>query len=150
VGTDEQFARFCRNVLGQPELAEDVRFKTNWERKRHRQQIDGIIGDIFVQDTREHWLELLRKAGISAGLVRGVLEALSSPEVAAREMVVEVEHPTAGTVPMVKSPLRFSVSELGKVQPPPLLGQHTDTVLKNYLGFDDAHIENLRSSGAIG
>jgi crotonobetainyl-CoA:carnitine CoA-transferase CaiB-like acyl-CoA transferase len=92
----------------------------------------------------------MRELGIPCGEVRSVGAALSSPEAIARGMVAEVEHPTAGRISMVASPLKLQETPVARPVAPPLLGQHTGDVLANRLGLDSTRIDELREAGVIG
>jgi crotonobetainyl-CoA:carnitine CoA-transferase CaiB-like acyl-CoA transferase len=148
-GTDRLFQALCREVLGRPDMAEDPRFADNAARAAHRDALFAHLEETFASDTCERWLERLEAAGLPAGAVRTVAEALESPEVAARGMLAEVEHPTAGALRLVASPLRLSDTPVVKPAAPPLLGQHTEEVLREVLGLDEPRLAALRQTGVI-
>jgi len=147
VGNDSQFVRFAE-VLGHPEWAEDERFLQNATRVTNRDAIDALVTDVIIERTREEWIEVLDAAGITSGPINSVAEALSSPQARAGGMVTEIEHPTAGLLRMLGLPIRFSDTAASTQHPPPLLGEHTDEVLRE-LGFEDPDIEQLRVFGVI-
>jgi crotonobetainyl-CoA:carnitine CoA-transferase CaiB-like acyl-CoA transferase len=97
----------------------------------------------------EEWLGALEAAGIPCGRVRTVAEALDGPQVAARELLLEVEHASLGRGRFVGSPIHLSDAGRGSRLPPPLLGQHTEEVLRERLGLSLAEIEALARAGAI-
>src|SRR5690606_20234765 len=99
-------------------------------------------------DSRANWIDKMRRAGVPAGSVRSVGEALRAPEVRHRGMVRTVEHPRAGTLEVVASPIRMSESPVGPPVAAPLLGEHTDAVLTEF-GFDAEAIARLRAAGAV-
>jgi crotonobetainyl-CoA:carnitine CoA-transferase CaiB-like acyl-CoA transferase len=148
-GTDRLFTKLCRTVLGRPDLVEDPRFHVSTARARNREALFAILDAIFVTDTAEHWAARLEAEGLPAGPVRTVAEALESEEVRARDMVVTVEHPTAGPLRLIASPHRFSATPVVPPTAPPLLGQHTEEVLRTVLGYDDARITTLREEKVI-
>ncbi len=147
---DRLFAKLCREVLDRPDLLADPRFATNAARVVNREALFAILDAIFASDTRERWLARLGAAGLPAGAVRTVSEALESEEVSSRGMVVTVDHPTAGALRIVGSPFRFSESDLPPAIAPPLLGQHTAEVLRDLLGLDETALAGLREAKVIG
>jgi succinate---hydroxymethylglutarate CoA-transferase len=148
VGNDTQFARFAA-LLGKPEWAADNRFAKNPERVNHRDALDSAITDILRVDSAETWIEKLTAAGIPCGRINSVAQALSDPHTAARDMVVSMNHPTAGEVKSVGIPFRFSATPASVRRPPPTLGQHTEQVLRDVLDVSDARIAELRSARVI-
>lgn len=149
-GTDRLFERLCREALGRPDLVEDPRFGTNTARAVHREALFASLGEIFAAETAEHWLARLEAAGLPAGAVRTISEALESEEIGARQMVDTVDHPTAGALRIVASPHRFSATPVARAVAPPLHGQHTDEILRDVLGYDEARIAELREAGVTG
>ena len=116
---------------------------------QNRDELYASLGEIFITDTQENWLDKLVAAGVPGGAVRNVSEALEASETAARNMVVSVPHPAAGDVRLIGSPLRFSETPVVSPTAPPLLGQHTDDILKELLEMDSASIERLRQKKII-
>ncbi|MFN4090256.1 MAG: CaiB/BaiF CoA transferase family protein [Alphaproteobacteria bacterium] len=149
IGNARQWERFCIDVLDRPDLLEDPRFATNPGRLQNRQAVRDLLTATFLTDTRENWIARMRAAGVPAGSVRAVGEALEAPEIRYRGMVREVEHPTVGTISMLASPLKLSGTPTADLQAPPLLGQHTDEVLAA-AGYDAAAIVSLRERGIVG
>lgn len=147
VGNDRQFARLC-DVLEVPTLAGDVRFATNAGRVRHRDVLVPMLQSAFRARDRHAWLALLEAAGIPCGPVNDIADVFADPQVRARGMVVEAPHPLAGVVALVDSPMKLSATPVDLRYAPPLLGQHTDEVLRE-AGYDDAEIVALRARGAI-
>jgi crotonobetainyl-CoA:carnitine CoA-transferase CaiB-like acyl-CoA transferase len=117
-------------VLGCPELAADERFRTNDGRMRHRQALTTRLEQCLVSADVTTWVNRLEEAGVPAGPVLDYAEVLDGdPQVAAREMVVEIEHPEAGPVKTLGFPIKLSRTPASIRHPPPLLGEHTATVL---------------------
>ena len=143
VGNDLQFQTLCQ-VLEAPRWADDPRFSTNPARVRHRDALLPMIEERLSRRPAAAWLAVLEAAGIPAGPVRTVPEALSSPEAAEREMVVRV-----GGVPMVAPVPKLNKTPARVASRPPRLGEHTDAVLADLLGYDPARISGLRAAGAI-
>ena len=147
VGNDRQFARLC-GLLDLAVLADDSRYATNPARVRHRETLVPLLQDAFRTKERRAWLASLEAAGIPCGPVNDIADVFADPQVRARGMVGHVEHPHAGMVPLVASPMKLSATPVDLRHAPPLLGQHTDEVLRE-AGYDDEEIAALRTRGAI-
>lgn len=149
VGNDGQFARLCE-VIGRPELAEDQRFATNPARVEHRDDLIPILEEIFETRPTQAWIEDLLDAGVPCGPVNDIPTALSDPQAQARDMVQEIEHPQAGTIPLVGPvpKLRETPAEIRRA--PPLLGEHTEEVLRDVLEYDESTMRRLHNGDAIG
>jgi len=132
VATDAQFVRFCE-AIGAPEMAADPRFATNALRQAGRPALVLDIEKHLAQDTREHWLGRFERAGIPAGPILDIEEAFASPLATERQMRVEVEHPKSGRINQVGAPWKIDGESSPVRMPPPLLGQHTDEVLRDWL-----------------
>ncbi len=148
VGNDGQFAKFAA-VLGHAEWATDPRFIKNPDRVGNRDALDELIKAELKREGAESWIEKLTVAGIPCGRINSVEQALAAPHAIARDMVTSVEHPTAGNVKMLGIPFRFSDTPASIRRAPPLLGQHTEAVLREELGFSDARINALRAEKVI-
>ena len=148
VGNDGQFAKFAA-VLGHAEWATDPRFIKNPDRVGNRDALDELIKAELKREGAEAWIEKLTVAGIPCGRINSVAQALAAPHAIARDMVTTVEHPTAGAVKMLGIPFRFSDTPASIRRAPPLLGQHTEAVLREELGFSDARINALRAEKVI-
>jgi glutaryl-CoA transferase len=147
-GNDNLYRKFCE-AAGCPELANDARFATNGKRVENRDALKRLLDAIFARRTKKEWGELLDAAGVPNGPINDIAQVFAEPQVQARGVRIEVEHPVAGRLPMVASPMRFSATPIEHRTPPPRLGEHTDAVLKEILGKSDAEIARLRSSGAL-
>jgi crotonobetainyl-CoA:carnitine CoA-transferase CaiB-like acyl-CoA transferase len=145
---DGQFARLCQ-ALGCPELALDERFRTNGERVRNRDALNEVLNARFRRAPVAHWTQTMVAAGLPCGPVNTIDQAFADAQVRARGMRVELEHPVAGVLPVLASPLRLSASPVAYQRAPPLLGQHTESVLAELLGLDAQRIAGLRAAGAI-
>jgi len=143
VGNDGQFQKFAA-VLGRPELAGDERFASNPARVRNREVLVPLLADIMRAKTRAHWIAVLEQAGVPCGPINDLQEVFEDPQVQARGLQVELPHPSAGQVNLVASPMRLSATPPQYDMPPPLLGQHTDEVLGELLGYDAGRIAALR------
>jgi crotonobetainyl-CoA:carnitine CoA-transferase CaiB-like acyl-CoA transferase len=128
---DGLYRKLCE-AIDRSDLAGDERYRTNSSRVAHRDELVGELERVFAARPADEWVDRLQRAGVPAGKVRGVLEALAEAH------TVTVEHPTIGTLPLVASPL----GPRTETKPPPLLGQHTREVLAE-LGYDDQQLEAL-------
>ena len=147
VGNDRQFASLAR-LIGLPDLADDPRFAVNSARVANRAELIPLINERTAAKTRSQWLDGLRSVGVPCGEVRSVSEAVNSAEAQARGMVSLVPHPTQGDIRMVSSPLQLLGTPVAAPVAPPVLGQHTASVLQA-LGYDTQAIERLAADGVV-
>ena len=147
-GNDNLYRRFCE-AAGCPELAGDARFATNGKRVENRVELTRLLQGIFAKRPTQHWLELLEAAGVPNGPINNVAQVFEEPQVRARGVRVELDHPVAGKLPTVASPMRFSGTPVEHRLAPPLLGQHTEEILRERLGRSAAQIAALRAEGVI-
>ena len=148
VASEGIWRRFCQ-AIGKAEWAEDSRFEKNSDRVENRSLLIGLISEIFLGRRTDEWLKILNSAEVPCAPVQTVDQVFKAPQVLHREMLVEVEHPTAGTVPMAGIPVKFSATPASVRLPPPLLGQHTEEVLKSWLGMVDKEISELKRKTVI-
>ncbi|MDB5556570.1 MAG: Formyl-CoA transferase [Rhizobium sp.] len=148
VGNDGQFRKFAE-VLGHPEWADDTSFAVNSARVENRVPLDDLIDEALAGESALSWIEKLKAAGIPCGLINTVKQALAAPQTAARSMVETVQHSTAGEVKMLGIPMKFSGTPASVRTAPPTLGQHSDEVLRDMLGYDAARIAALRANGVV-
>jgi crotonobetainyl-CoA:carnitine CoA-transferase CaiB-like acyl-CoA transferase len=135
-------------VIERPELAGDARFATNGERMRNLGELTPIIGEELKKRPSAEWIRLFEEAGVPVGPVNKIGDMLADPQVAAREMVVEVDHPKAGRTKALGHPIKFSETPGAIERAAPLLGQHTREVLGG-LGYSAAEIDKLYAQGAV-
>ncbi|MEH0110862.1 CaiB/BaiF CoA-transferase family protein [Tersicoccus sp. MR15.9] len=147
VGNDSLWRRFAPAV-GRPDLTEDPRFTTNPLRVAHRDELIGIVEETLAGGTTAEWLRRLEDAGVPVGPIQNVAEAVADPQVVARGMVQEVEHPTAGPLRTLACPIRLTRTPASVRTAPPLLGQHSDEILTAH-GFSAEDVQGLRAAGAI-
>ncbi len=147
-GNDNLFNKFC-DAAGCPHLPKDVRFATNAERVKNRVEITRLLNEVFEKRTTKEWVKLLDDAGVANGPINTIKEVFEEPQVIARGMKIELPHAAAGKVPLVASPMKFSGTPLQHDIPPPVVGQHTDEILRSVLKKTDAEIAALKASGAV-
>jgi crotonobetainyl-CoA:carnitine CoA-transferase CaiB-like acyl-CoA transferase len=148
-GNDALFARLAR-ALGRPDWLADERFAQNAARVAHREALYAELRPLVAARSVADWDALLRDEGIPGGPILEIEQTLAHPQLAARGMVASLEHPRAGRIRVTGFPFGLSDTPCGPTGPPPLLGEHTDAVLAELLGADEATLERLRESGAIG
>jgi len=139
VATDAQFLRFCEAIRA-PELAGDPRFATNALRQAARPELVRAIEDHLREGTRDEWLARFEEFGIPAGPIFDIEEAFASPLATAREMRLEVEHPTAGRISQVGAPWKVDGRSSPIRRPPPTLGEHTAEVLREWIDYDASRL----------
>ena len=147
-GNDNLFKKFC-DAAGCGELVADPRFATNGKRVENRAEITRLLQDIFKKRKTVEWVELLDGAGVPNGPINNIAQVFAEPQVKARGVRIELEHAGGATLPLVASPMRFSETQVEYRLAPPLLGQHTEEVLRGILGKSDAEIARLRAEGVI-
>ena len=135
-------------VIERPELANDPRFTTNGERMRHLEALTPIIAGELKKRSSAEWIRLFEEAGVPVGPVNRIGDMLADPQVAAREMVVEVEHPKAGRTKALGHPIKFSGTPGSIERAAPLLGQHTREILGD-LGYSAGEIDKLYAEAAV-
>ena len=148
VGSEPLWRSFCA-VLGRSDLAADPRFETNAKRVANYDALRDVLAPLLRARPAGEWLSALEEAGIPCGRVRTVAEALESPQVAARGLLLDVDHPRAGRGRYVGSPIGLDGAGRGSHRPPPLLGQHTEEVLAEWLGLSGAEVADLRRGGVV-
>ncbi len=148
VGNDGQYRRFVE-AGGRPELALDERFATNPMRVRHRDTLVPILAEMVKTKTKQQWIDALEAAGVPCGPINNLDEVFENPQVQSRGMRVDLPHPTGGDVKLVGSPIKMSQTPPGYDMPPPMLGQHTQEILRDVLGQNEEQITALREKGVI-
>jgi len=147
-GNDNLFRKFCE-VAGRRELADDARFVNNGKRIANRAELTRILSEVMLKRSMPDWLDALEKAGVPCGPINDLKQVFEEPQAVARGLRMELPHPTAGKVSLTRSPMRFSETPVQHDVPPPTLGQHTDQVLRELLGKNEAEIARLRSEAII-
>ena len=139
--------RLCR-AIGRAELITDPRFEVNAGRMANRPALEATLGETLKTQPMAHWLSILEAAGVPCGPIYDISQVYADPQVVARDMVVEVEHPTAGTIRNVGIPVKFSETPGNIRRPPPLFGEHTAEVLAEF-GYTTGEIDTLRDRGIV-
>ena len=147
VGNDGQFAKFCE-VAGAPHLAQDPRYARNAERVRHRATLVPLLAALMKARTRADWLASLEAAKVPSGPINDLADVFADPQVQAREMTTRLPHPLAGEVTLVASPMKLSATPVQYRRAPPLLGEHTAEVLREF-GVDATELAALRQARAV-
>ncbi|MBB4864148.1 crotonobetainyl-CoA:carnitine CoA-transferase CaiB-like acyl-CoA transferase [Pseudomonas nitritireducens] len=147
-GNDSQFVSLC-DAIGLPELPKDPRFTRNADRVRNREIIVGKLAEHFQGDTADNWVKRIHAMKVPVGVINDIGRALDEPQVVARDMLVDIPHAQNPAFRMVGSPLKLSETPIEYQRPAPMLGEHTDEVLKRRLGLDDARLTQLKADGVI-
>lgn len=148
VGNDLQWQKFCE-LAGLEDLAHDPRFATNPMRVKYRKELIPMVAEAMLRRPSQEWLTELNRLRIPCGPINTLDKVFSDPQVQFRDMVADVPHPTAGTVKMVASPMKMSQTPCEIRRHPPLLGEHTDEILRERLGLNVEEIQRLRQEGIL-
>ncbi|MDF1500596.1 MAG: CoA transferase [Anaerolineales bacterium] len=148
VANEMQWERFCK-VIGQPDLQVDPRFRTNGDRVQHRDELSAILEEKFSQRKAQDWLASFMQAGLPCGPINDIGEVFEHPQVEARRLIIESDHPSAGTLRLTGFPYKLSDTPPALRLPPPRLGEHTEDVLVDLLGYQLADLSAFRQNNAI-
>lgn len=148
VGNDGQYAKFCA-VAGRPELSQDPRFAKNSERVRNRALLVPMLEEVMRTRSKQDWLSALESAKVPCGAINNLAEVFDDPHVQSRGMVHTWERPGTGPVNLVSSPMKLSATPVRNDVAPPLLGQHTNEVLGELLGYSEEKVQQLREAAII-
>ena len=149
VGNDGQWRRFCE-IGGQAALADDPRFQRVRDRVRNREALLPLLEEMVSRFSSVHWIEAMEAAGVPCGPINDLQQVFENPQVRARGMRVDLNRPDAGAVRLVANPIKASRTPPTYRLPPPRLGEHTEAVLADVLGWDAARIAAARAAGALG
>lgn len=148
VASEVIWKRFCEAV-GQRDLINDPRFADNSKRVGNRSELIAILSKTFLQRRNDAWFKSLTDAEVPCAPVQTIDQVFQAPQVLQRDMLIEVDHPTAGKVRMAGIPVKFSVTPASVRMPPPLLGEHNDAILRTWLGMSAASIDELKREKVI-
>jgi len=143
-GNESQYRAYCR-AIGVPELGDDPRFATNRLRVANRVELIGILTAIMLEGRRDDWIAKLEAVGVPCGPINDIAQAFAHPQAQARQLRRDMPHPAGGVAPVTASPLRFSGSPVVYRRAPPLLGEHTEEVLRDVLGKSAEAIAAFKS-----
>ena len=146
-GNDTQFIQLCRSI-GLPELPNDVRFTRNADRVKHRDEVIEILSKHFLSKTADDWVSAIYAAKVPVGVINNLEQAFNEPQVIARETLVEMQHPQREKLTVVGSPIKLSRTPVEYRNAPPLLGEHTQTILGRIIS--PAKLDELKAKGVIG
>lgn len=146
---DGQFRRYCE-AAGMPELANDLRYRTNADRVRNRDALIETISQISRQHPTQYWLRCLDEAGVPCAPVNTIDQVFADPQVKHRQMQITMPHPaTNSNVRLIGDPIKLSETPVTYRYPPPMMGQHSESVLQELLGLSESEIRRLREQGII-
>ena len=140
--------RMCR-AIGQDAMLDDPRYTTNTDRVEHRAECVGELSALFAQKTTVHWVDLIVEAGVPCGPINTVADVVSNPQVLARNMIAEVDHPNIPNLKFPGSPLKLTDSPATIRRVPPMLGQHNEEILEE-AGYSPEKIADLKERGVLG
>jgi crotonobetainyl-CoA:carnitine CoA-transferase CaiB-like acyl-CoA transferase len=148
VANHKLWINFCK-VAGREEWLDDPRFESNAKRVENRGVLLPLVHELLAEKTCDEWMELLVGAAIPCGPVNNMEHLFADPQLAHRDMIAEVPHPTIGTLRLTGMPIKYSETPGTIRMPPPLLGEHTDDVLAKVLKYSNEQIEALKTQGAV-
>lgn len=147
IGNDKLWAKFCK-LTGKEELIEDERFVNNGLRTKNHSEIKEIVSEILEKEKTKYWIDLFDRENIPATEINQIDKVVTNPQVIARDMIIEVDHPVAGGVKMSGIPIKLSDTPGSIRTAAPILGEHTDEVLKKY-GYSEEEIKEFREKGVL-
>ncbi len=148
VASEGIWKRFCATI-GMADLADDPRFAKNADRVEHRRELIDSLSEMFKSGSTAHWLLVLNEGDVPCAPVQTIDQVFAAPQVRHRNMLVEVDHPSAGRIKLTGTPVKFSSTPAAVRLPPPLLGQHNDEVFSSWLGMSAAEIDRLKNTRVI-
>ncbi len=148
VGNDSQYVKFC-GVANIPELGVNPLFAKNSDRVKNRAQLVPILETVLKTRSKADWLAALEAAKVPCGAINNLAEVFADPQIEARNMVTEWQHPLRADLRLVSSPIKLSATPVRTDLPPPRLGQHTDEVLRSVLNYGDAQLSGLKDGKII-
>jgi len=147
---DRLYRRLVIEVLGRPDLIEDPQFANRRARSANKEKLRAIIAEVFAGDSLENWMAKMKRLNVPVGYLRTVEQAFNAPEARDRHRLNQIPHPTAGLIPNIEPPIGMELTPAVDPVAAPLLGQHTQEVLRKILGYHDNRIAALAAAGAFG
>jgi crotonobetainyl-CoA:carnitine CoA-transferase CaiB-like acyl-CoA transferase len=147
-GNDSQFVALCE-AIGMADLSSEPRFARNADRVTNREALIEMLAQHFLGATADEWVRRIHPQGVPIGVINSIAQALDEPQVKARNMLVNIPHPLKADFVTVGSPIKLSGTPVEYLRPAPMLGEHTDEVLKRQLGLDDERLAELKARGVI-
>ncbi|MEW6556378.1 MAG: CoA transferase [Elusimicrobiota bacterium] len=148
IGNDKLWQQFC-DLVGLQNIKNEVKFLTNPERVKNRDELFHIIANVIIKKTVNEWLKIFDDNGIPAGDILSIDKVVEHPQTKARDMIIEMPHPKIGRIKLTGIPVKLSETKGAPQMPPPMLGEHTEEVLKKIIGYNDETIKNLRKENVI-
>ena len=143
-----QWEYLC-DVIGHPELKTDPRFNANQERMKNRAELFELLNGFFSEKNAEEWLALFLEAGLPSGPINSIPEVFEHPQIEDRNLIMEVDHSSAGPIPLTGFPYKFSRTPADLHQPPPMLGENNQDILVKLLGFNEEEVNLFKDNGVI-
>jgi len=148
IGNDTLWSEFCR-ALGRDDLATDERFRTNLLRVRHIDRLEPVLAEEFRKKTTREWADIFDRAALPYSPINTIADICADPHIGHRRMIVDIDQPGVGPMRIVGSPLHLSETPGAVYGPAPLLGQHSEAILRDLLGYSPIEIETLKKDGVI-
>ncbi len=145
---ENQWALLCK-VIGREDVKDDPRFASNGERIAHRGELNDLLSEVFITRAAEEWLKDLREGGLPCGPINSIPDVFAHPQAVPRSLIVESEHPTAGTVKSSGFPYKLSKTPADIHRPPPMLGEHNQDVLINLLGYSPEDVAAFEDQNVL-
>jgi crotonobetainyl-CoA:carnitine CoA-transferase CaiB-like acyl-CoA transferase len=143
-----QWEMLCE-VIGRPDIKADSRFATNQDRLANRTALQEVLNEAFATRDAQEWVDRLQEGGIPSGPINSIRDVFNHPQAQERQLKIDLEHPTAGKMSFPGFPYRMSKTPAQAHRPPPLLGEHTDEILQEILGYSIDEVARLHEKGAI-
>jgi crotonobetainyl-CoA:carnitine CoA-transferase CaiB-like acyl-CoA transferase len=144
------YRRLVVDVLDRPDLIEDPQFASRAARLTNKEKLRAIIAEVFAGDSLENWMAKMKRLNVPVGYLRTVEQAFNAPEARDRHRLNRIPHPTAGSIPNIEPPIGMELTPAVNPVAAPLLGEHTQEVLRELLGYDDSRLAALTAAGAFG
>ena len=147
-GVQDQWPLFC-SIIDRPDLIDDKRFETGWLRSQNNEILEPVLNEALGRKATDEWIRLFEEASIACGPVNRIDTVASDPQIAARDMIAHVHHPTGGDFKVVNNPIKYSRTHCDVQRASPDLGEHSAEILKNILDLSDKKISELKEAGVV-